>query len=320
MNTTSDSMRILVTDDEENIRTVVSRALAKDGHGVTEAVSGEQAMEAFVMQPFPLVITDVKMGGMSGIDLLKRIKQISPDTQVVIMTSSESPEDTALTAMRAGAYDCLIKPFEEVEVISNVARRAIEKIRLTEENRGLLVKLKQKNEELEYADKALRELSIRDGLTGLYNHRYFQETIASEIFRSRRYSRVFSLLFMDLDFFKKYNDKKGHPEGDKLLITLSRMLLENLRTSDFVARYGGEEFVMILPETPKINAFGVADEIRGKIADYPFDGREVLPQGKVTVSIGVATYPEDGSDVSSLILFADQALYQAKRQGRNRVS
>jgi diguanylate cyclase (GGDEF)-like protein len=311
-------MRILVTDDEESLRTVVSRVLTEDGHEVTEAASGEQALEVFLKHPFPLVITDVKMGGMSGIDLLKRIKEINQDTQVVIMTSSVSL-DTAVTAMRAGAYDYLSKPFEEIEVISNVARRAIEKIRLTEENRSLLAKLKQKNGELEFANRTLRELAIRDGLTGLYNHRYFQETIAAEIFRSRRYQRPFSLLFMDIDLFKKYNDVNGHPGGDKLLVTLSRMLVENLRSSDFVARYGGEEFVMILPETPKKNAFNVADEMRQKIAENPFDGREAMPGGKVTVSMGVASYPDDGSDVSSLILHADQALYQAKGQGRNKV-
>jgi len=319
MNTSLNSVRILVAAAEESLCTVVSRVLAGDGHEVTQAASGEQALEAFLKHPFPLVITDVKMAGMSGLELLQKIKQVRQDTQVVIMTSSASP-DTAIAAMRAGAYDYLIKPFDEIEVISNMARRAIEKIRLTEENRSLLAKLKKKNEELEFANKALRELSIRDGLTGLYNHRYFQETIAAEIFRSRRHSRVFSLLFMDIDLFKKYNDVNGHPVGDKLLVALSRMLAENLRSSDFVARYGGEEFVMILPETPKKNAFGVADEIRQKIADYPFDGRGALPQGKVTVSMGVASYPEDGSDVSSLILIADQALYQAKTQGRNRVS
>lgn len=319
MNTFQNPVRILIAGAEENIRSVTSQVLTGDGHEVTLSSSGEEALDAFLKQPFPLVITDVKMGDMSGLELLQKIKRVRQDTQVVIMTGSESL-DAAMSAMRAGAYDYMIKPFDEIAVISNVASRAIEKIRLTEENRALLSKLKQKNEELEFANKALRELSIRDGLTGLYNHRYFQETIAAEIFRSRRYSRVFSLIFMDIDLFKKYNEVKGHPEGDKLLVTLSRMLVENLRSSDFVARYGGEEFVMILPETPKKNAFGVADEIRQKIADHPFDGRGALPQGKVTVSMGVASYPEDGRDVSSLMLFADQALYQAKTQGRNRVS
>lgn len=318
MNTSFNSMRILVADDEESLRSVTNQVLTGDGHEVTLASSGEEALEAFLKQPFPLVITDIKLGDMSGLELLQKIKQVRQDTQVVIMTTGESL-NAAMDAMRTGAYDYMIKPFDDTEVISKVAGRAMEKIRLTEENRSLLAKLKKKSEELEFANKALRELSIRDGLTGLYNHRYFQETIATEIFRSRRYSRTFSLLFMDIDLFKKYNDVNGHPEGDKLLITLSRILVENLRSSDFVARYGGEEFVMILPETPKKSAFGVADEIRRKIADHPFDGREALPQGKVTVSMGVASYPEDGRDVSSLILIADQALYQAKAQGRNKI-
>jgi diguanylate cyclase (GGDEF)-like protein len=310
--------RILVVDDDESLRTVVSQVLIEDGHEVTVAGSGEEALEV-CRNEFPaLVITDIVMGGMSGIELLKEIKRLHPETQVIIITSHASL-DTAITAIRSGAYDYLIKPFEDISLISAVAGRAIDKIRLTEENINLVEELKQTNGELEGANALLKELSIRDGLTGLHNHRYFQEHLAMEILRSKRYNRSFALLFVDVDSFKMYNDNHGHPEGDNLLIVLSNLLKDHLRKSDLVARYGGEEFILLLPETPKENAFSVAETIRQKVADHPFPGKETQPFGKVTISLGVATYPGDGDDGSTLIQRVDKAMYEAKKSGRNKV-
>jgi diguanylate cyclase (GGDEF)-like protein len=318
MNTSQTSMRILIADDDESLRSVLKQVLSGDGYEVTLASTGEEALKAFLKRPFSLVISDIRMGGMSGIELLKEVKRLRPDTQVIIITSYASL-DTAITAIQTGAYDYLVKPFEDIALISSVVRRATEKIRLTEENKNLIEKLKRQNEELERANMTLKELSIRDGLTGSYNHRYFQENLALEILRSKRYARTFSLVFLDVDFFKQYNDAHGHPEGDAILIALSKLLTSCLRKSDIVARYGGEEFVLLLPETSKENAFAVAETIRKKIADYPFPGRETQPQGKITVSMGIAVFPEDGNDGSTLLHHADNALYQAKNRGRNAV-
>lgn len=124
---------------------------------------------------------------------------------------------------------------------------------------------------------------------------------------------------LDIDFFKHYNDTHGHPGGDKLLLQMSRLFTERMRGSDVIARYGGEEFVMILPETSKDNALVVAEGIRKQIEDHPFDGRDALPSGKVTISVGVAVYPDNGEDPPSLIKHADDALYKAKNGGRNMV-
>ena len=304
--------------DEESLRKILSQVLTEDQHEVIEAASGEQALALFKKEPFPLVITDIVMDGMSGIELLQEIKQHGPETQVIIMTSHASL-DTAINAIRAGAYDYLIKPFEDIELISSVSHRAIENIRLVGENKRLLHELTQKNEELTRANKVLKELSIRDGLTGLFNHRYFQEALALEILRSRRYERAFSVIFLDVDFFKQYNDTNGHPDGDKLLITLAQLLRDRLRRSDIVARYGGEEFVLLLPETAKENALQVAENIRQKVADYPFAGWQTQPFGRVTISLGVAAFPDEGEDGSTLIERADAALYRAKEAGRNAV-
>jgi diguanylate cyclase (GGDEF)-like protein len=310
--------RILVVDDEESLRSMLSEVLTDDGYEVTSAENGEQALEIFRKSPFPVVITDILMPGVNGIDLLQEIKKSFPDTQVIIMTSHASLE-TAINALRSGAYDYLVKPFEDLELISAVVNRAVEKIGLIEKNNELIEKLEKKNRDLERVNDILKEMAIRDGLTGLYNHRYFHEALSMELLRSQRHDHIFSLLFMDLDKFKQYNDSHGHPEGDNLLRTFVQIVKSHLRGSDVIARYGGEEFVIILPETRKDLAVKVAESIRGEVADYPFLGRETQPFGMVTVSIGISTFPEDGSDASSLLRCADRALYGAKQRGRNLV-
>ena len=309
-------IHILVVDDEESLRGFIAQILIEDGHDVSEATSGELALEAFRKDQHPLVITDIRMGGLSGIQLLREIKEMRPETQVIIITSHASL-DTALTALRAGAYDYLIKPFEDLELISAVVNRAVEKINLISENRLLIDKLKNSNIELELVNRLFQELAVRDGLTGLYNHRYFQEFLATELARSQRYGRVFSLVMLDVDFFKHYNDTQGHLEGDRLLCALAQLLKECVRKSDVVARYGGEEFIAVLPETTREGALIFAEGLRQRIAEYAFPHRETQPLGSVTVSLGVSTYPQDGTDGPTLINCADQALYRAKRQGRN---
>jgi diguanylate cyclase (GGDEF)-like protein len=309
---------ILVVDDEDSIRSVLSQVLGEDGFKVTEAASGEAALALFQKQPFDLVITDIVMPGINGIELLTKIKELNSDAQVIIMTSYASL-DTAVSALRSGAYDYIFKPFEDIDVITAAARRAAEKIRLITENQNLIERLTKKTEELEKANNVLKKLAIRDGLTGLFNHRYFQEDLAYTLRRAGRYKRIFSIVFLDIDHFKNYNDIHGHTQGDKLLRTLGQILKKNLRKSDLIARYGGDEFVITLPETAKAKTRMVAEKICKFVSNYNFEGRETQPLKKVTLSIGVASYPEDGTDGSSLIQCADQALYQAKKSGRDRV-
>lgn len=311
-------MQLLVVDDEETLRSVVSQVLSADGFQVAEAASGEEALEVFQAQSHSVVITDIRMGGMSGIDLLTAIKKHNPETEVVIMTSHASL-DSALTALRAGAYDYLIKPFESLDLISAVAGRAAEKARLVAQNRELLEQLKRANEDLQEANLYLQEMAIKDGLTSLYNHRYFQEALVQEFSRSKRYGKQCSLIFIDVDNFKKYNDTHGHPEGDRLLRTLAELMMAHLRSTDLAARYGGEEFVLLLPETAKESALRIAEDLRGRVEAHPFKGRETQPLGRVTISVGVASYPEDGHEAPTVMNHADQLLYKAKHDGKNKV-
>ncbi len=304
-------MRILVVDDEDSVRSVLSQVLQEDGYAVTEAASGESALEFMKKESFSLVITDIVMPGVTGLELLEKIKQLYPETQVIIMTSYASL-DTAITAMRNGAYDYFFKPFKNIELVSAATARAIEKVRLGEE-------LKVKNKKLSKANRVFKSLACRDGLTGMFNHRYFQESLKAELNRASRHEKIFSLVFLDVDYFKRYNDTNGHPQGDILLRHLARILAKTIRKSDVLARYGGEEFVIILPETSKKNAYIVGEKIRRIVEKYPFEGQETQPQKNVTISVGISTYPEDGTDCPALIQRADDAMYRAKNSGRNKV-
>ena len=312
------NIRILVVDDEQSVRTVLSQVLQEDGYSVSEAVNAEEALVFMDKAPFSLVITDIVMPGMTGIELLEKIKQLYPETQVIIMTSYASLE-TAITALRYGAYDYFFKPFKDIELVSAATARAIEKVRLVRENQRLIEELNSKNLKLSKVNSVLKNLACRDGLTGIFNHRYFQDSLEAELNRADRHDGNFSLVFLDVDHFKQYNDINGHQQGDKLLRKLAQILAKSIRKPDVLARYGGEEFVIILPETSKTNACRYGEKIRERVEKFPFAGKEKLPGGNLTISIGIATFPEDGRDRYSLIEYADQALYQAKNSGRNKV-
>ncbi|RBC35418.1 GGDEF domain-containing protein, partial [Xanthomonas oryzae pv. oryzae] len=166
--------------------------------------------------------------------------------------------------------------------------------------------------------ESLRRQSIRDALTGLYNRRYLEESLSHELARCARRGLPLSVLMLDVDHFKQFNDSQGHAGGDLLLAAVGELLLTRLRTEDVACRYGGEEFTVLLPEADGEEALRVAEQIRGYIAALAVsDEARALP--KVTASIGVASFPADGEQGASLIQKADAALYRAKHRGRNRV-
>jgi diguanylate cyclase (GGDEF)-like protein len=170
-----------------------------------------------------------------------------------------------------------------------------------------------------HKNQELKKISITDSLTSLLNRRYFQERIAEEIERSRRHHLPLSLIMIDIDNFKKINDTYGHTVGDEVLKVTARCLRNCIRTIDVAARYGGEEFTVILPQTGKLDASVIADRICNEIGkiDFPFGQAE--PRMPLTVSLGLATYPDDAGGIESLIRNSDVALYRAKTQGKNRV-
>jgi len=178
---------------------------------------------------------------------------------------------------------------------------------------------KKAEEELKELNRRLEELSITDGLTTLYNSRYFYSRVEEEIKRADRYGHPLSILIADVDDFKHYNDTHGHPMGDNLLRDIASCLRKCMREQDLVARYGGEEFSIILPETGKEAAGQIAERIRKVLAAQPFPHQESQPGGNLTISLGVAAFPRDAGDIKGLVGQADKALYRAKEKGKNRV-
>jgi diguanylate cyclase (GGDEF)-like protein len=165
----------------------------------------------------------------------------------------------------------------------------------------------------------VRSLSITDPLTSLYNRRFLMEKLASEIDRCQRYGRSLSLMMADIDHFKKYNDTHGHQQGDELLRLVAGEFHRLVRKPDFVARYGGEEFAVVMPETDCTEAFHLAERIRKSIGILAVPGSGLQASGRITVSIGISELPIHATDMVSLIKKADNALYRAKSEGRNRV-
>ncbi len=167
------------------------------------------------------------------------------------------------------------------------------------------------------------EMAVTDELTKVYNHRYFARSLLTELKRAERHGEQLGLCMIDVDHFKKFNDKHGHLKGNEVLIEIARIMRTAMRETDVVARYGGEEFAVILPKTSKAQAAALAERMREAVEELNFPGAESQPLKRLTVSIGVASYPDDciaADSVADIIELADQALYQSKSGGRNRVT
>jgi diguanylate cyclase (GGDEF)-like protein len=178
--------------------------------------------------------------------------------------------------------------------------------------------LKIKDEENALTYSQLTQIAFTDQLTGLANYRFFTQRLRDEVKRCERYGHLLSLIMADLDFFKQFNDRYGHPAGNKALQQIARTLFGEVRDTDLLARYGGEEFALILPHTTKSEAGALAERIRDRVETLrmQIDGHAIE---RVTLSLGVATLPRDAREEESLLSAADQALYHAKQSGRNRV-
>jgi diguanylate cyclase (GGDEF)-like protein len=309
-------MNILIADDEVAIRELVGEILEAEGHDITLARDGEDALEKFNHSWHEIVFSDIRMPKMSGIELLAAVKEINPNTQFIIMTSHASI-DNSIGALKQGAFDYILKPFEDLDVVTDAANRAIANLSGIRRQQYLVNTLTRQNEELDDLNKEFREMAIRDGLTGLFNHRYAQERLNEEFDRSLRFGRELSVLFMDLDHFKFFNDAHGHQAGDEILRILARLMNEAVRESDILARWGGEEFVVVAPESGQQEACEVAERIRKSVAEEAFPNAAQQPLGVVSLSIGVASNSSGAESPEKLLRLADDAVYFAKDTGRN---
>ncbi len=293
-------MRILIAEDEPVSRKMLGAALKRMGHEVVATENGQEAWNTLQSDDeLRLVIADWEMPEMNGLDLVHQIRaELAPKryTYIILLTARADKADIVV-GLEAGADDYLTKPFDPQE---------------------LKVRIKAGQRIIELEGK-LAELSRIDQLTQIPNRRSFEEQLTRLSEQATRYGRHFSVVMMDVDFFKKYNDSLGHEAGDGALRSVAHLLAGALRTADHVFRYGGEEFVCLLPETPESGARSAAERMRAAVeaARIPHPHS---PAGVVTVSVGMAGFsPNNGVTPNQILGHADRALYEAKANGRNRV-
>jgi diguanylate cyclase (GGDEF)-like protein len=292
---------ILIVDDDTAVLESLKEYIQLVGFVTLTAGSSEEALDLLKVADVEIVITDILLPGMDGLELTEQAKN-KYGADVIVMTGY-SGNYSYEEAINKGASDFVFKPVRFEELLLRV-RRVLKEREMSRERTEMLEKL--------------QKLSITDGLTKLYNSRYFYAQLKSEIGRSNRYEHPLSLLLLDIDRFKAYNDTYGHLEGDKVLVKLGQTVKSCLRKMDSAYRYGGEEFTVILPETIGEEAETVANRIRTAVQEdrfYP-EGEEAVG---ITISIGVTEYMLQ-EDITSLIQRADQAMYLSKQSGRNKVS
>jgi diguanylate cyclase (GGDEF)-like protein len=294
--------RVLVVDDDEAVCSMLSRALDGAEHIVETAIGGQEAIDRLRNDSFDLVITDLKMPAIDGVEVLRKVRELDPLCEVIVITGYASV-NSAVEVMKLGAYDYISKPFN-LERIRFLVDRALEKTRLQ----------KAAAERDSY-----KRLSQLDGMTEVHNRRGFDQLLSAEISRCRRFGRPASLLMIDLDDLKVINDSHGHQAGDAVLVEVASTLKRSVRNCDVVARYGGDEFAVILVETSKVDAITTADRLRGLMVmpGHPSPGLGIGPKHATTISIGVSSYPTDAGDIDELVSKADRALYAAKASGGN---
>ena len=307
--------KILVVEDSKVTVKVLTGYLASMGvPDPLVAETGTQALRTFRREHPDIVLLDARLPDIDGFEVARKIrqsKQKSEWTAIIFLTAMNSDEDLA-RGIAAGGDDYLVKPVSETVLHSKV--RAMQ--RLIEMQRNLV----EVTRKLDLANAELQRLSTTDSLTGIANRRALDDFLSREWRRCLRMEKPLSLVMLDIDYFKLFNDKYGHQAGDDCLKQVAAQIARAApRASDLAARYGGEEFMLVLGETDNDGALWMAERVRQmigdlKVAHYATDSKFV------SVSCGVVSVlPDDKHSIETLIQSADAALYQAKRGGRDRV-
>ncbi len=300
---------ILIAEDNPVSLKMLEKVLCKGGYQVTPVDNGRKAIEELNKNFYPIVIADWMMPEVDGLELCRliRSKKLSRYIYIILLTAKDSKDDI-VCGLNAGADDYLTKPFNKAELFAriNTGKRIIDL-------ESSLIK----------ASEQIKKLSVTDMLTKSYNRLYITTVLPKEIKRAKRYHRSLSLIFCDIDHFKKINDTYGHVAGDCVLKEFVACIIRIIRKDiDWVSRYGGEEFLIVLPETELEGAYIVAEKLRNTVSQMII--RVDKHNIKLTASFGVMPcdkiyMPDKKISAESLINEADKFLYQAKQEGRNRV-
>lgn len=272
---------ILIVDDEVEVGKAVKNILTSLGFNADFVGDGNGAVERLRNGDYNFLITDINMPDLNGIELIKIVSKENPETNIIAMTGYDK-DYTYMDVINAGASDFIVKPFKVDEIEAKITRILIER------------NVREK----------LAKLSITDNLTGLYNQRHFYNKLREEIERANRQKHNLSLILLDLDNFKVYNDKYGHLAGDTVLSKSGKIIQSNIRDNvDTAFRYGGDEFAVILVEADEHIVKNISERLK--------DGFEELSE--VSASIGYSTY-SSGMKIQDLINIADRRLYREKRE------
>lgn len=304
-------MKVLVADDARSSLQLISAYIKEAGHEVITASDGMAAVEQFKLERPDLVLLDVEMPRLNGIEAARKIRRLCEqqnDWMPIVFLSSLSQSSHIVEGIEAGGDDYLTKPVDPT--VLNAKLKAMQRIA-------------DMRTQLATVNRQLKEMAEKDGLTGLANRRRFNSVLVREYRRAARNKNQLSLLLIDIDHFKSFNDTHGHQAGDDCLRFVAQAMAESVhRGGDMVARYGGEEFAVILPETDLQSAMVVAENIRANVAALEVSiGGSVL---KITISCGATSVSPESTDhldqsINDLIERADQGLYKAKDAGRNSV-
>jgi len=306
--------KILIVDDSRTILTTLATMVRAMKFEPITAETGEKGVELFLAERPSLVLLDVNMPGIDGYETARRIRAASPDAWIPIIFLSANEYDQHLErAIESGGDDYLVKPVSPVVLSAKI--RALQRL---DQMRGKLLDV---SKELAAANQRLEGLAHQDALTGIANRRAFDALIDRELAHAVRTREPLSIALCDVDHFKAYNDRYGHPAGDDCLRKVGGAMARSCRrATDFAARYGGEEFVLLLPGTPAEGALQVVEAARRELATLAIPHEGSSTAQCVTLSAGIATYaPERDKGPADLIARADEALYRAKNAGRNRI-
>jgi two-component system, cell cycle response regulator len=299
--TNSQHRRVLIIDDDPASLDIIAEALKWEGYEVEKALSGLRGIELLNSFGPDLVILDMNMPEVNGIETLASLRKRSKYVSVLFI-SADSSTEAKVSGLDAGADDYIPKPFDPLELLARVRTQ---------------LRIKDLNDQLREVNEKLKELVDIDDLTGLYNMRSLYNRLEKELDRAYRYQRQVAVVMMDMDFFKSVNDGHDHLFGSFVLSEVGKIIRSSIRTNDLGARYGGDEFLIVLAEINRDGAMRFCDRLRSQIEKHEFvSGKDRI---KLTASIGFSLSPLGNSrpDAKDLARAADVALYEAKRSGRN---